>query len=342
MIYIDGSLFAQIENDAFLSGLFGLEGNRFSSTAQYLKQYLEHIKTEGLDVPEGYEALVKNITSLVDIEAAMDQYSTDAPSDVDYLAEQIADKVIRLAAGESMLIPGGWYTMDDGHAMVYQFTHQIRGGYQFTVFNAGSGLKYHAKKSARHKELYNPTKIWQVNALSSKKDKVELGLFIGRLLKPRLRVTSRHQMKPITSKTLYTEILPSISYIGGVEQDSNQTIKEHAYTGGQLSGTCAQRVLHQMLKINSETEASYQKFIFKFKHHALLDYTSSCLQELCPFTPAVDDQIRLAIENNLKILNTPELFSKQDTERYINEMEAQKQALERLRVSPQSVFNEQE
>ena len=341
MISIDDSLFAQIENDAFLSGTFGLEGNRFSRTAQYLKQYLEHLKTDGLDVPEGYEALVNNIASLVDIESEMEKYSTGKPSDVDSLAEQIANKASKLNEGESVLIPGGWQTMDDGHAMVYQFTRQSGDNYQFTVFNSGAGLEYHAKKSAPHQELYNPTKIWQFNKPDSPKVKLELGYFIGRLLKPTLMVTRHHQMKPMTSETLYNEILPSISHIGGVEKDANATIKAHAYTGGQLSGTCSQRVLHQMLKINAKTDASYQQFIFKFKHYALLDYATLCFANKCPFTPAVADQIHLAIENNLKILNNG-LFNAQDTERYLTEMNHIKQSLGQLSFSPQTILKAQE
>lgn len=263
-----------------------------------------------MERPDGCDALLINLTFLVEISSKIDTYSTDTPSkQIDDLAVEIADKVCGLVVGESVLIPGGWLTLDGGHAMLYQFTRTSVDDYQFTVFNAGGGIEYHAKKSSRNKELFNPTKIWWFDPIRSIKARVELGLFIGRLLKPRLRVTDSHQMKPMTSKTLYTEILPSISYIGGVEQDANKFIRAHTYTGSQLSGTCAQRVLHQMIKVNATTETSYQRFIFKFKHYALLDYADSCYQRTSPFTAAVADQIRLAIENNLKILKTSGLFN---------------------------------
>ena len=80
-----------------------------------------------------------------------------------------------------------------------------------------------------------------------------------------------------------------------------------------------------MLKINSTSAEEYQRFIFKFKQHALFDYADACFSGKEPFNGAVAAQIRLAIENNFKILNIPDLFN--DTE-----IKEQQQKLTQLQI----------
>ena len=48
---IDASLFAHIENDSSLSGTYNLQGMHFIHTTQYLKEYLEHLKSTGEPIP---------------------------------------------------------------------------------------------------------------------------------------------------------------------------------------------------------------------------------------------------------------------------------------------------
>lgn len=313
---IDASLFAHIENDASLTGTYKLQGNRFVRTVDYLTRYLEQrSRTQKSFSPE-YATLLEQMKYLVDIEQKMESMSSGRPNiqqDVHQLAREIADNIIKMPPDGKVLIPGGWHNSDGGHAMVYEFTPQKK-GFNFSAINAGAGIEYHAKKSNQEKELFNPKKTWHVPDPTSHKDKDELINFIERLLKARLPVSVSNQTKPITEKVLYEEIFPTISYINGVEVDANKDIPAHAFTGGQLSGTCAQRCIHQMLKILSKSEQLYQEFILDFKQHALVEYANLCIKQQQPYNPAVADQIRLAIENNLKILNTPGLFDESKVE----------------------------
>ncbi|MDI1352483.1 MAG: hypothetical protein PSV35_06895 [bacterium] len=55
---IDASLFAHIENDAFISGTFGLQSNHFANTTQYLKEYVKLLISTGNVVNPKYLSLL--------------------------------------------------------------------------------------------------------------------------------------------------------------------------------------------------------------------------------------------------------------------------------------------
>uniref|UniRef100_UPI0026362EDD DUF3638 domain-containing protein n=1 Tax=uncultured Legionella sp. TaxID=210934 RepID=UPI0026362EDD len=321
---IDANLFAHIENDSSLAGTFQLQGNRFSRTVEYLTNYLSSNSHNKASVPPEYAELFNQLQYLIDTEQKLEAMHHDSDSSaqqVDDLARKIAEDVMNMKEDSKILIPGGWHSSNGGHAMVYEFSPHAD-GFKFSAVNAGAGLNYHAKKSNKEKELYNPTKSWHVPSVTSAKSKEELIRFIERLLKARLPVSKQERNKPIDEKVLYEEIFPTISYIKGSEIDASKDIPKHAYTGGQLSGTCSQRCIHQMIKILTSTEKKYQEFIFDFKQHALYEYADACLQKQQPYNPAVAHQIRLAIENNLKILNTPGLFSDQRIEKELKNISA--------------------
>lgn len=315
MTKIDASLFAHIQNDANLSGTYGLQGNFFSNTIGYLKQYLDCMSSQGELFPAEYNHLLQDMDYLLEIEKKL--YNPSLPVDklIDTLGKQITADITSLSVGQKIHLPGGWKDQEGGHAMIYQFTRTVD-GYLFTAINAGAGIEYHHKKSSRKKELYNPVKAWHFPTPNSAKEKAELAAFIGQILRPQLPIA--HQKRAITEKVLYQRILPRISYIGGKEVE--YLIPEYGYTGGQLSGTCSERCLHQMLKILSPSEAFYERFIFKFKHHALFDYAKACLAGEQPFTPEAREQINLAIENNLKILDIPGLFQELEKDKYYQEI----------------------
>ena len=89
-----------------------------------------------------------------------------------------------------------------------------------------------------------------------------------------------------------------------------------------------------MLKLLSKSLEAYQRFIFKFKIFALNEYAQACFDGKEPFNTAVAQQIYLAIENNLKILNIPGLFSDIEIKEQIRELEAlQKKLNEATKVA---------
>ncbi|KTD07607.1 DUF3638 domain-containing protein [Legionella jamestowniensis] len=317
MTKITASLFAHIENDANLSGVYNLEGQKFINTISYLQQYLDQLQSKR-EVPPAYVNLISDTNYLKTVESKRAEIiqSGSLDEDIVNLADTITNDILTLDIGERLLLPGGWLNFDGGHGMVYQIT-RTEHGFRFTVFNAGAGIEYHHKKSSIEKELYNPTKTWEFPFPKTPHEKKELSFFIGRLLKARLPTATR---KAFDEKILYEETLASISHIGGYEVVPEK-IPDFGYTSGQLSGTCAQRCIHQMLKLNSSSAKVYERFIFKFKHYALLDYVKACFDtKEEPLTPAVINQIRFAIENNLKILNISNLFDAEKTQHYFTEL----------------------
>ncbi|CAM2761353.1 DUF3638 domain-containing protein [Legionella worsleiensis] len=328
---IDASLFAHIENDSSLTGTFGLQGNQLANTIKYLSQYLDHLNATQQPFPTDYLILMdqmKNICRLEQMTENMTQ-ATRYNEDIKELAESIADSILTMPKDSKILLPGGWYNRQGGHAMIYEFSpHEC--GFVFSAINAGAGLQYHAKKSATEKELYSPKKSWLIPTPTSTLLKEELKHFIIKLIKARLPRGTNTQVKAVDDEVLYKEIFPSISYINGEEIDAREGLSEHAYTGGQLSGTCSQRSLHQMLKLNTQSSRDYQRFMFHFKQYALFDYAKACMEKKQSYTPAVLQQIRLAIDNNLKILNSPDLFSPIEIEEEVYKITALEQQLQTI------------
>lgn len=321
---IDASLFAHIENDSSLRGRYKLEGNQFSNVTAYLGDYLKQLSDSGEPFPPAYSTFLEQMRYLTDVEQKIKGMSSDRSNErVKKLAASIAEEIMAMPQDKQLFLPSGWRNGSGGHSMMSRFA-QTEHGFEFTVINAGGGINYHAKKSSKEKELYNPTKKWHFPRPKNEKEKAELAHFIERLLKTKMPSLDSNLKKRMTADKMYKEVLSSISYISGEEIDANVGFPEHAYTAGQLSGTCSQRVIHQMLKIQSPDSKTYQQFIFKFKLHALQDYSEACFSGQQPFNTAVAKQLQLAVENNLKILNTPGLFAEKEIKEYENQLLAVK------------------
>jgi hypothetical protein len=340
---IDASLFAHIENDAHLTGTYKLEGNNFDVTVPYLQRFLSLIdelaqnKANTASYPQEtlnylQEALKRskltdNTALLKDYERIMDDcqelaethklletikppHHEQGLSDVSKGKQK---KLLSLKPGEKLTLPGGWQNLDGGHAMVYQFEATPDGGYFFHIINTGSGISHHFQKSSTEKELFNPVKTFKIPPVTNKD---ELGFFIKRLMKPCVNP----DQEAFSADDIYNQVIPSISFLKG-ELVKPQQLGKHAYFGGQLSGTCSMRCLVQMLKMNTPDEREFQRFIFQFKMFALHEYLHECTQDLLNFTEDTEEQITLAIQNNLKILNIPKAFSHEEIAYYKSTLE---------------------
>ncbi len=331
---INASLFALIQNDAFLKGTRGLEGHSFARTITYLQQYFEHLKAQGTPIPANYLALINSFDFLLEVESRLNALtSNNQETELQAITETIKDEVMGLSAGEIVLIPGGWSNNDGGHAMLYQISRDSDGCFFFSVINAGAGGDFHQANDSHLRDRFNPNKRWQIESLESSKQQVELQHFFKRLLQFRKPSRLQSRQRPMDANRLYQRIIESISHLGGSLQDANLDLKEHVYTSGQLGGSCPERVLHQQLKLRADSEDAYLSFIFKFKHYALLDYFSRCEQGLEPFNEAVCAQILIAIENNLRILERVEEFDLDTFTSYLNELESLKERVSSIPIT---------
>ena len=297
-IVMDERLFAHINNDPFLSGSCNLEGQPFQRTIGYLNQYLDQLPQT--DIPEDVKLLSNASNGLVKYQTDIDSIRASGPDKslglLTELAKKIHDDIKHLKGEEYLLVPGGWAAPDGGHAIIYQYSLDKEGNLLFSINNSGSGLLFHEKKSDKEKDLYNPVLTYTIpkDNISAK----NLARFIQETIKA--QTPKLHKMDKIDADYLYNRVFSLLAYVKGEISMSKTIAPNHWYTGGQLSGTCAQRSLHQMLKTRFVSLDEYRRFIYGFKMHALEEYLaqSGVLND-----SERHDLIEQAIKHNVRLLN---------------------------------------
>jgi hypothetical protein len=334
-ITIDEKLFAHINTDPFLRGSVDLEGNQFAVTIGYLQQFLKHYKSTGGMVSPEVEQLLSSCTGLVHIESSVGiARMTRAAQAITTAAEKAATDVLALQGDEYVLLPGGWLASNGGHAIIYQIRVDENGDYLFCIHNSGSGLSFHAKKSDKEKELYNPVLTYKIPKEQSTKP--DFKKFIELLLKA--QVPSLHGQNKMGPEYLYKYVFEHLSYLGGkiVSDQHDQFIP---YTAGQLSGTCAQHSLHQMLKSGFKDLDNYREFIYKFKAFSLDDYIAQLISQNALENIKLHGQIDKAIRHQLRMLNlkqtkdpSEDLFPLQYKEREIARLKGYLRELSKFKM----------
>lgn len=323
---IDLSLFAHIHNDPFLVGAYKLQGNQFLRTVSYLEKYLKSIPEreetkEAHDFFKRMHEIVDVEQSIVDINGLSDAL---AKPKLKALCDSITRKLVgELQEGAYLTLPGGWSTpVGESHAMVYQFKRTDK-GLEFYIHNSGAGISYHERKSARDREMYYPV---QTYFIPNPIDPDRLNGFIHDLILPQLPKLRAQKDQLFDAKRLYERVFPKISFLKG-ELVLAGAKSGHAYTAGQLSGTCSQRSLHQMLKENFKSLHDYQRFIYAFKRDALEDFIISASKSKTFFDERVRILMRKGINTLLRTLNTQDLFTAEEIELQRNELKAWREIL---------------
>lgn len=336
MTKIDGVLFSHIQNDYFLKGTCGLQGISIAQVLAYYEQYFADLppvinptvaqniaqKRASLQMVAQQEKLLANLNN--------QQHSKQ---DIESLASQIATEILsKLQQNEEAFIDGGWLNdlPGNGHGMLYQFKWVTDKPFApprlvFCVYNTGGGISYHEKTSTANLEYYCPIKAYQLEQLPDQK---QLSQFIYQLLLPNLPnhpVRQQAKQNWFDATRLYTETLLTISYINGQEISARSLVPEQAWIPGQISGTCGQRIVDEVLALQFPIPLDAQLFQLDFKLYALRDYLAQqasnaqnqnlCLQrlkqradnsQLLPLFTTIDAdvqaQIMLAIEENARAL----------------------------------------
>ncbi len=218
-----------------------------------------------------------------------------------------------LTPDEYVLVPGGWRLSHGGHALIYQFKKMRSGDLYFSIINSGDGLKYHPKKSTPEHTLYNPALIHQIP--QARIADPFLTHIIKNLLSlqiPALRPANKRD--EITSEMFYKEELLALHYVDAQLVFDKHDVPLWLYTTGQLSGSCAQRSLHQMLKQCFDTKERYQQFMYGYKRYALNDYINTLKSDDKFNDVALQEQIKHAIQHLLRILALPSMQHEQEQE----------------------------
>ena len=293
-IMMDERLSAHINADPFLFGSI-LQGDNFGRTIAWLNRYVNQLPIDS--IPDNVKKLVESCDKLVEYHTRITNLNTDV--DLTGLALNIHKDIKSLKKGEYLLMPGGWKNVKGGHAIIYQYSIDDNGDLLFTINNSGSGLNFHEKKSDPEKELYNPILSYKIPANQINNE--SLREFIQETIIPMApQLKTMYKQEP---ENLYQKVFPKLAYLKSNIIQSNEVKTDHWYTGGQLSGTCAQRSLHQMLKCRFDNLDEYRRFIYDFKMYTLKAYAH---QPGVMNDPKQHDLIEKSIRHNLRLLNVDE------------------------------------
>ncbi|MDP3560296.1 MAG: DUF3638 domain-containing protein, partial [Legionellaceae bacterium] len=341
-IVMNEKLFAHINNDAFLSGSVDLQGNQFMTTIGYLDQYMQQYPKEvSAENSEDVAQLMTACKNLVEVEQALMEALHNpelALSIIQKTVANIHEKIKTLKNEEDyLLLPGGWLAANGGHAMIYRLSKDKEGNLLFSIHNTGAGLQYHEKKSETEKALYNPVLTYKIpkEKIGSKHLKVWMTNVLS------ANIPSLHGLKKIEPSYLYKTLFAQLSYLKGVivqEKSPSEYSTEQWYTAGQLSGTCAQRSLHQMLKKRFKSQALYRQFIYRFKAHALDEYMVTLRSNGRIKEAKYQSQVDKAIRHQLRLLRyLPEFPEKkqqfQKLKKYLAELTKERRAMQKKAAS---------
>ncbi len=195
----------------------------------------------------------------------------------------------KLEIQNNILMPGGWDGSDagtPGHAMIYQFIKNPDGSYNFIVYNTGAGIKYH-KTISKAKDKYVPLMAYNIPADTKPE---EIKNFITHLLTPLIAPFLETMYKEVgygsdpsweakkiyNEERVYKEIIQNNIPAGSVKIDNpisaiHSKEAREIFTQGQLSGTCAMRVLMPFLKVNMGAD-NFREFQYAFDLKSLQDY----------------------------------------------------------------------
>ena len=307
---INISLLAHIAADSELQGRYGVQGQVFANTIGYFKQYLirTHSGTESL------RQLVASVSQLhtlaKEIHALTRQGANSARAVMDQFSSRVADQIVELQPNQELMLPGGWRnTTTPGHAMIYHFKREENEVIRFYIYNAGAGVEYHEKISLPDNERYFSTKVYEFPANVSC---VQLNHLIERLLLacvPHLRAHEWDETKLYEQSI--DEVIPHLVDLTETQpQLASELFDEVLTTTGQISGTCTQRCIHQMVKHHFGNDlGAYQRFILDFKISAIDDYLRTYTRNgRLHCHPHIQELINLAIVNTIKICDIPSLF----------------------------------
>ncbi|MCX7117001.1 MAG: DUF3638 domain-containing protein [Legionellales bacterium] len=289
-------LFVHINNDAFLKGS-KLQGEQFGTTITYLKEHVADVVRSGGAISEEIQQLLRSCTELVDYERGV--ANSKNAKHLDKVADAIIKRTLFLKKGEAVLVPGGWMDDKGGHAMIYQITKDAEGNTLFRIHNAGEGIQYHAKRDEKDKLTYNPVLTYKIP--KEKMDPRNFRLIMKKAMEARILNAPKRQ--PMSAKFLYEGVFPLLEGHLGAEVciDPHETYR--AFTAGQMSGTCAERSLHQMMKSSFAEKDDYRRFIYHFKARSLEDYWHVLHQEDGLQQSKLRAPVEKAIRHQLRLLN---------------------------------------
>jgi len=290
----------------------GIEGNNFNNTIGYLLNFFQ--SRPGLDlIPESerdkFNQFLDKLRQINVIEENIKNGNTEE------LALTLTKKINDLRNDDSLLLPGGWVNTGKGHALIYEF-EKTSTNYLFHIYNAGDGLEYHPKVTQLENRTFCYKKTFELPLQFD--SKLFIG-FIEQLLANQNPGHKKRVAEKISATDLYNFIATSVINLHGAERlptITNDNVKRLT-TAGQLSGTCAQRSIHQLLKHQFKNHGDYQVVMFDFQLYAMEDYLRTCDYD---YSPVVANFLNRGVVKLARQLDC--LGQITDKERFISSLEA--------------------
>lgn len=308
-ININMNLLMHIADGSSSQGLSGLQGQTFVNTIGYLKQYLSAHPEQNSPT---LSKLLQTVSKFHELAKQIEKFikGPTSPDVLSQLCADIATQILKLdTTNDELMLPGGWHNMEGpGHGLIYHFKREKNNILRFYIYNAGAGVDYHDKVSSTENERYFSTKVYE---FSDNVSQEQLSALVERLVVA-MAPTLRDNHFDATRLYLQSieEMIPHIIDLTCTQPVlASELFDESVTTSGQLSGTCAQRSIHQMLKHYFQTVEIYRRFIIDFKIHAITDYLQQYTKDgrlIC--SSKIRDLINLAIANTIKICDTNNLF----------------------------------
>lgn len=284
--------------DAEGQGLWKVQGNNFVNTVGYFIQYIEQLPKNAEGHPEipglSSETLNKLLVALINLATHENEQISTSADNVDILIDKTMQELLELKADIDYMLPGGWKNENGGHAMIYQFrkisaTENAPEKLRFSIYNSGAGLDEHEKQSTTTHEAYFPVQTYEIpmgNLI-----KKQFKTFIHRLIVPRFTnyydKAAKRRREPYDETKLYQDINNSIPYLNTISNSLNSenevakpaelipastAFSEHfntIITPGQISGTCSQQSIYEMLKVNLNALSIYKRLSLKNRFFSL-------------------------------------------------------------------------
>ena len=315
---INVNLFGHILLDAELNGRFGVQGNTFKNTFAYFNTWLEqYLRAPTFELGEANQlqlnALQQSMKQLCEEEASIKALNNLYDHDNEKLnsyTRAMAKAIKALPPNGTLMLPGGWSNKKgSGHAMIYEFKKNSSGQLEFSIYNSGAGIERHKRQGDSVLNKFYPVRTHQLLAPEDN----QLAHLVETLVLPQIPVHPERNYKPSRDPSKihnYTEnydaeiLYQKMDFATSTHPVINQ-YSDGISTTGQISGTCSQRSIHQMIKVHFDTLPHYQRFILEFKMHALREFIT---EHPIPRSKEINEFIILGIENNLKILQEPNVF----------------------------------
>jgi hypothetical protein len=220
-----------------------LEGNVFSDSMCYAIDELERLSEGhyGIDLPQEEKHDIEQMQSeLVRCEERMHKlYSIASYSEpeakksaCDQMSHHLLKEAAALAPGERLLLPGGWSSSVQGHAMLYELEKTSDGRILFHLFNTGDGLQYHLQRTEGNDTKFLCHRTWDLGKASNLNINFE-GVF-SKILQERVGVKREESASNVDD--LYQNILPLLSTQGGREMAA--TSSDPCWMSEQKSAIC--------------------------------------------------------------------------------------------------------